>query len=103
MRVDYRLGLDHWQSEWVCIEHSGYARQKANAWWKQRSPDPVPDSAERAVEIAQAGGVAYPLKVTVRTVAGEKYVRIVACQLGEIPEPIELDSSAVYDESEVPF
>lgn len=24
MRVDYRLGLNHWQSEWVCIEHSGY-------------------------------------------------------------------------------
>ncbi len=103
MRADYRLGLDHWHSEWICIEHSGYARQKAIAWWKQRSPDPIPDSAERAVEIAQAGGVAYPLKVTVRSVAGEKYDRIVACQLGEMPEPVELDVSPIYDESEVPF
>jgi DNA repair protein RadD len=29
MRVDYRLGLDHWVSEWVCFEHSGWARRKA--------------------------------------------------------------------------
>ena len=55
-RVDYRLGLNHWQSEFVCLEHEGYARQKAVAWWRQRSPDPVPETAERAVEIAEGGG-----------------------------------------------
>ena len=37
MRVDYRLGLDHWQSEFICVEHDGYARQKAVAWWRPSS------------------------------------------------------------------
>lgn len=103
LRVDYRIGLDHWQSEWVCLEHTGYARQKASAWWRERSPDPVPDSAQRAVEIAEAGGIAYPIKITVRTCSGEKYDRIVACELGEMPEPMNLEESPLYDDSEVPF
>ena len=25
-RVDYRIGLWSYQSEWVCLEHTGYAR-----------------------------------------------------------------------------
>lgn len=57
MRVSYRVGFNHWQSEFICFEHDGYARQKAVAWWRRRSPDPVPDTAERAVEIAEAGGL----------------------------------------------
>ncbi len=31
LRVDYVIGLDHWQSEFICIEHTGYARRKAEA------------------------------------------------------------------------
>ncbi len=103
MRVDYRLGLDDWQSEWVCIEHAGFARQKAMAWWRLRSPDPFPESAQRAVEIAQGSGLASTRKITVRTVAGEKYDRIIAYDLGDLPELIELDQTPIYDESEVPF
>jgi DNA repair protein RadD len=103
MRVNYRLGLDDWQSEWVCIEHAGFARQKAMAWWRLRSPDPFPESAQRAVEIAQGGGLASTRKIAVRTIAGEKYDRIIAYDLGDLPEPIELDQTPIYDESEVPF
>ena len=36
MRVDYRCGLSDYHSEWVCPEHTGYARQKFEAWWKAR-------------------------------------------------------------------
>lgn len=103
MRVDYRLGLNHWQSEWVCFEHSGYARQKAIAWWKQRSPDPVPESAQRAVEIAEAGGVALAEEITVRSVSGEKYDRIIAYKLGAMPEPVPACDQDEYDTDEIPF
>ena len=58
LRVDYRVGWNQYKSEWICLEHTGYARGKAVAWWKQRSPDPVPDTIERAVEIAHGGGLA---------------------------------------------
>ena len=46
MRVDYSCGLAR-HSEWVCFEHTGYARQKAVAWWQQRSAAPVPRTVSR--------------------------------------------------------
>lgn len=102
MRVDYRLGLNHWQSEFICLEHDGYARQKAVTWWMRRSPDPVPDTAERAVEIAEAGGMAHTERITVRSIAGEKYDRVVAYKLGPLPEPIANDFFG-YDPDDIPF
>ncbi|MEX0718035.1 MAG: DEAD/DEAH box helicase family protein [Planctomycetaceae bacterium] len=100
MRVDYRLGLDHWVSEWVCFEHDGYARRKAEQWWKRRSPDPIPNSAEEAVAIANAGGLAFTDAITVRYVVGEKFDRIVGYKLGELPEAV---LAGGIDLDDVPF
>lgn len=36
LRVDYFSGFLRVASEWVCLEHTGYARQKAERWWAQR-------------------------------------------------------------------
>jgi DNA repair protein RadD len=101
LRVDYRLGLNHWQSEFICFEHDGYARRKAEAWWQRRSPDPVPDTAERAVELAEAGALAPTEAITVRSIVGEKYDRIVGYRLGPLPEPAFPGPS--FDPEEVPF
>ena len=103
LRVDYRLGLYHFQSEFICLEHDGYARQKAAAWWRRRSPDPVPETAERALEIAQGGGLASTTSVTIRNVVGEKYDRIVSYRLGPKPEPVLVPSDGPFDLAEVPF
>ncbi|GAB6188158.1 DEAD/DEAH box helicase [Thermopirellula anaerolimosa] len=102
MRVDYYIGKFTSVSEWVCFEHDGYARWKAEKWWQRRSPDPVPDTAERAVEIAEAGGVAWTEKIVVRSVAGEKYDRIVGYTLGPKPEPVPVGNTE-YDLDEIPF
>jgi DNA repair protein RadD len=101
--VDYRLGLDHWQSEWICVEHTGYARHKAEQWWRQRSPDPVPDTADRAVEIAEGGGLCWTEKITVRSIAGEKYDRIINYVLGPKPEPCDVRPVTEYDLGSIPF
>lgn len=93
---------DGYKSEWICFEHTGYARRKAVAWWKQRSPDPIPETAERAVEIAQAGGVALTKAITVRAVAGDPYERIVDYELGPLPEPVEIVPNNSTDD-DVPF
>jgi len=103
MRVDYRVGWHQYKSEWVCFEHEGYARQKAVAWWKRHSPDPVPDTAERAVEIAQGGGVAATLGITVRTVTGDEFERITDYELGPMPEPIPAGEFDPDDPDEIPF
>lgn len=103
MRVDYRVGFHQYRSEWVCFEHSGYARWKAETWWQARSPDPVPDTAERAVELANAGALALTKSITVRTVAGEKFDRIVDYELGEKPEPVPVEAYATTDLDDIPF
>jgi DNA repair protein RadD len=105
MRVDYKIGWHEYKSEWVCFEHIGFARQKAVAWWKRRSPDPVPTSAERAVELAQNGALATTLSITVRSVAGEPYDRITDYELGSVPEPMPAEVLEFHQEApdEIPF
>ena len=64
LKVTYSCGLTSY-SEWVCIEHQGYARQKATDWWRKRAPGlPVPLSVNEA--IAQAGRLARPSAISVR-------------------------------------
>jgi DNA repair protein RadD len=92
MRVDYKVGWNRFKSEFICFEHTGYARHRAAAWWRQRSPDPVPDAAERGVEIATAGGLAVTKRITIRAIAGEPYERIIGYDLGPMPEPSDLTS-----------
>jgi DNA repair protein RadD len=96
LRVDYKVGWYRWKSEWVCFEHTGYARGKAVAWWKKRSKMPVPATAAEAVEIAKAGGLAQTKSITVRSVSGEEYDRIIDHELGPIPE--SLNRGDAYDD-----
>mgnify|MGYP000904658556 CR=1 FL=1 len=86
MRVDYLIGWQKYQSEWVCFEHGGWARSKAESWWRQRSNLPPPATAEEAVDLAQAGALCQTRHVTVRSVTGEKYSRIVGYDLGPKPD-----------------
>ena len=111
MRVDYRCGFNDYHSEWVCPEHTGYARGKFEAWWRARSSEPLPDSAEQAVEICEADGVAETRAITVRSVTGEKFDRITDYQLGPTPpcldggdERIDDDvPELVWPEDDIPF
>ncbi len=100
MRVDYRCGFNDYHSEWVCPEHTGYARGKFEAWWRARSNDPLPDTAEQAVDICEAGGVAETRAITVRSVTGEKFDRITDYQLG--PIPLRLEGSDERDDGNLP-
>lgn len=64
LKVTYSCGFTSY-SEWVCIEHQGYARQKATDWWRKRAPGlPVPLSVNEA--IAQTGRLACPSDISVR-------------------------------------
>jgi DNA repair protein RadD len=103
MRVEYQVGWNHWQSEWVCPEHTGYARSKFEAWWRERSNEPPPETADEAVDMANAGALAPTLSITVRSVAGEKYDSITRCRLG--PKPVR-DPEPEYvpaDDDIIPF
>jgi hypothetical protein len=104
MRVDYKIGFHQFKSEWICFEHEGYALQKAVAWWRKRSLDPVPERVEQAVDIANAGGLACPKSITVRSVAGDPYDRIVDYVLGPMPEAVVIGNNNLgYSADEIPF
>jgi DNA repair protein RadD len=85
MRVEYRLGFYKYQSEWICFEHTGYARKKAESWWRRRSNVPVPKTAEEAVELADDGALCETSKIVIRSVEGEKYDSIVGYELDDKP------------------
>jgi DNA repair protein RadD len=64
LQVEYQCGLMR-HREWVCFEHTGYARQKAAAWWRQRAPGkPVPGSVGEA--LAWSRQIAAPCEIAVR-------------------------------------
>lgn len=64
LKVTYSCGLATY-SEWVCVEHQGYARQKAAEWWQKRAPGcPVPLSVAEA--LAQTNRLARPSDISVR-------------------------------------
>ena len=103
MRVEYQIGFRHWQSEWICFEHAGYARAKAETWWKQRSCEPVPDNTDDAVAIAEAGGLAPTKTITVRSVAGEPYDRIAGYELANRPDVCTEPDYIPADDDVAPF
>ena len=51
--------------EWVCFEHTGYARQKAVQWWQKRLPDrKVPKTIAEA--LAASNQLPAPARISVR-------------------------------------
>jgi len=49
LRVDYFFGFLKVASEWVCFDHTGFARRKAEQWWSQRLITANSDAAQFSV------------------------------------------------------
>lgn len=64
LKVTYSCGLTTYQ-EWICFEHQGYARRKAEDWWRKRAPDqPVPRSVNEALTLSRS--LSRPSHISVR-------------------------------------
>ena len=85
LRVEYRTGFHQHQSEWICFDHTGWARQKAESWWRRRSHAPEPLSTAEAEALANDGALCRTRTITVRTVVGEQYPRIIGYELDDRP------------------
>jgi len=61
LRVDYFAGLRRVCSEWVCLDHGGFAGEKARNWWRRRSlTGDVPRSVDEAQAWLEVGGRSVP-------------------------------------------
>lgn len=98
LRVDYMIGIARCQPEFICFEHSGWARKRAERWWHARTAFPVPDTAEEALHLANEGVLRATRSITVRSVAGDRYDTIVGYELEPVGDPV----AALADE-DVPF
>lgn len=87
LRVDYLCkgqgNIEHTISEWVCLEHEGFARRKAALWWKARSRAPLPN-INGAIDLWERGAIAMPARLTAQREG--KFWRILAVDLDPIPE-----------------
>jgi DNA repair protein RadD len=68
-------------SEWVCIEHEGYARLKAVGWWQCRSAAEVPDTVDDALSLMNRGACRMAAQIT--TTKDGKYTRIQSCEFAD--------------------
>ena len=110
LRVDYHLReegssgdlMGTTASEWVCFEHEGFARRKAELWWAKRSNHPVPDSVRDAINLIDRHACRSPSKLT--TAIDGKYRRVMNVEfVDERPDMDDLQPGWVADESVDPF
>ena len=87
VRVTYDIDYLTHYSEWLCPEHTGYARRKFEKWWREHAhPDcPMPRTAEEVCEHEFSGMLREVKEITVRFVSGQKYPEITGCELGDFP------------------
>ncbi len=113
LRVEYEIGFRQTASQWVCVEHTGWARQKAENWWADHCKLPLPDTAAAAAQMAADGLLAETLSIKLKEVSGEKWPEVVGYTLGEVPTPepalvpagmtVEAEDGKWYDDEEMPF
>lgn len=75
IKVSYFCGLRMF-SEWVCLEHSGFAREKAKKWWQQRHSEEVPVSTYEALQ--RVSELRKPSKIRVHV--NKKYPEILSAE-----------------------
>lgn len=83
LRVEYYDGLLKKAAEWVCLSHAGYARTKAESWWRQRATiNAIPSNTDEALEWLEYSNeiLRKPSEIVVNK--SSKYPTIVSYQWG---------------------
>lgn len=89
LRVDYHSGLRRVCSEWVCLEHTGFAGEKARNWWRIRNPEgfaACPGAVSQAFEwLADGFELRQPTAIIINETG--KYPELVRHHWEPISEP----------------
>ena len=95
-------------SEWVCVEHDGYAFTKAASWWNANvSGVDMPETAREAVDLMNAG---YMRPVAaIKTIPDGDYTRVLSVEHGTPREPgddagePESPTTETWSDDDLPF
>ena len=85
LRVSYQCGYDTF-SEWICLEHKGYARAKAEQWWRVLAGTGIPGTVDEA--LSRQDELAWPSHI--RVAPDGKYWRIVGRRIDGIDYDVNL-------------
>ena len=87
VRVTYDIDYLTHYSEWLCPEHTGYARRKFEKWWREHAHPEcfMPRNADEVCECEFSGMLREVKEITVRFVSGQKYPEITGYKLGDFP------------------
>lgn len=93
LRVDYLcrkvtdgvadIGIEK-HSEWICLEHKGWARQNAVRWWMKRCNVAAPEKIEDALDIANQGLLASATEIEIKR--DGSYDKVIDVRLGPMPD-----------------
>lgn len=105
LRVDYYTDLQiHPISEYICIEHEGYAFDKACQWWREHNLGPVPTSIDDALHLLHASSLNRPAKIEVKR--DGKFWKVIGREFGKVSEIYSLPPIKVQpldDMDDMPF
>jgi DNA repair protein RadD len=93
MRIEYLSGTDGdglragvvEAREWVCVEHAGFARTKAEQWWADHVGGAMPSTVAKAVDMVRMGHMR-PV-VAIETEPDGEHRRVVRVIHGQRPHP----------------
>lgn len=83
LRADYYYHFQKVASEWICIQHTGFARDKAVAWWAAHLGGPCPDTVDEALE--KTPSLETPIAIALEM--DGKWERVVNHRFVEVPTP----------------
>ena len=83
LRVDWPVSIGGRISEWVCLEHSGYAKEKAHKWWRKLAGTDPPETIDDA--ISRHEEIRYVETLRVAYEDGSKWPRVKDYVFGEPP------------------
>ena len=81
--------------DFVCFEHSGYAREMAARWHRERRDTPCPNTVGEALETW------YPVPAKIRTKKDGKYDRVIGVEFMPDQEVGEVEKEEVMPQPEV--
>ena len=85
LRASYQCGLDTF-SEWICFEHRGYARAKAEQWWRVLAGSRIPCTVDEALD--RQDEIAWPTHI--RVAPEGKFWRIVGRRIDGVDYDVNL-------------
>ena len=92
LRVVYHTDFQ-WYNEYICLEHEGYARDKAINWWNRRAKKyDVPNTIEKAYGISKNNGLIEPERIRIQK--NGKYFEIIGYDFP--PEEVDIDDDIPY-------